>query len=111
MFLINRNVQNIVVCNLNVVSNGKIWFAFNLLYINSLVFSPLAQEFAYSRYQISMVPEFFTLAPNICGSLVQNLLHVTILKSQNFKETPEFCTVTPNICRSSECDHSDVIEF
>jgi hypothetical protein len=111
MFLINRNVQNIVVCNLNVVSNGTVWFVFNLLYINSLVFRPLAQKCAHSRYQITMVPEVFTLTPNICGSLVQNLPHVTILKSQNFKVAPEFCTVTPNICRSSAYEHSDVIEF
>jgi hypothetical protein len=36
---------------------------------------------------------FFKVAPNICGSSISNLLHITILVSRNLRYLPDFWKV------------------
>lgn len=43
-----------------------------------------------SQAQFATVTKFCTLAPNICGFLVWNLLHVTHLAPRNFKQLLHF---------------------
>jgi len=45
----------------------------------------LIQGCTNPRHQFAMVTKFCTVAPNICGSLVWNLLHVTHLAPQNLR--------------------------
>jgi hypothetical protein len=56
-------------------------------------FCLLGQELTNSSRQVARATTFFTMAPNIYGSSVWNLLHVTLLASRNFKWHLEFSII------------------
>jgi hypothetical protein len=47
------------------------------------------------KHKVAMVTKFCTVAPNICGTLVWNLLHVTCLVPRTFEVAP---TLLENLC-------------
>lgn len=88
------NIFCFVVFIIQLVLSWNNW----IIYLKSLYSSP-QQGCTNSGCHITLVIKFCTMVPNICGSSMRNLLHVTILAPKILRWLLDFLT----ICATHVC--------